>query len=105
MPVPGTNDSLGEDFAMSVNRPADQRPLGLPARDGEAIIPPLPSRETRWGDDLTVTAGGSLFRAVLVLPVVAISGVPGGWSVPRVTAFVTAAARRTHVSYRRARLN
>ncbi|MEU5434241.1 hypothetical protein AB0G73_12795 [Streptomyces sp. NPDC020719] len=54
---------------------------------------------------MTVTAGGSLFRAVLVLPVVAISGVPGGWSVPRVTAFVTAAARRTHVSYRRARLN
>ncbi|MFD9794209.1 hypothetical protein ACFWXK_25035 [Streptomyces sp. NPDC059070] len=90
---------------MSVNRSAGQGLLGLLARGAEAIIPPFPGGETRGGDDLTVTAGGSLFLAVLVLPIVVISGVPGGWSVPLATAFVAAAARRTYVSYRRVRLN
>ncbi|MFI6055966.1 hypothetical protein ACIBCO_38575 [Streptomyces violascens] len=65
----------------------------------------MASWETRWGDDLTVTAGGSLFLAVLVLPIIVIAGVPGGLSVPLATVFVTAAARRSYVSYRRVRLN
>ncbi|WP_190094663.1 hypothetical protein [Streptomyces melanogenes] len=90
---------------MSVNRTAGQSPLGLLARGAEAIIPPFPGRETYCGDDLTVTAGGSLFLAVLVLPIIVIAGMPGGWSVPLATVFVTAAARRTYVSYRRVRLN
>ncbi|MFE3527021.1 hypothetical protein ACFXOD_36715 [Streptomyces sp. NPDC059161] len=61
-------------------------------------------RETRWGGDLTVTAGGHLFLAVLVLPIILIAGMPGGWKVPLAVAVVTAAARRTYVSYRRVRL-
>ncbi|WP_438289593.1 hypothetical protein [Streptomyces sp. HUAS TT7] len=54
---------------------------------------------------MTVTVGGSLFLAVLVLPLVVITGMPGEWSVPLATVFVTAAAQRTYVSYRRVRLN
>lgn len=105
MPVPGTNDSLGEDFAMSVNRPAGQSPIGLPTRAAEAIIPPFPGGETRRGDDLTVTAGGRPFFAAPVTPIVVIAGMPGGWSVPAARVFVSAAARRTYVSHRRVRLN
>ncbi|MGG8407219.1 hypothetical protein ACM614_11635 [Streptomyces sp. 12297] len=69
-------------------------------------MPPATSSETSFRDDFTVTARGSLFAAVAVVPFVLISVPPetaGGTVWGAALSLVGAAAYGSAMSYRRIR--
>ncbi|MFD7095122.1 hypothetical protein [Streptomyces xanthophaeus] len=59
--------------------------------------------ETRSADALTVTARGSLFLAVLVLPIVLITGVRDSVTLAALAMAISKVAAGTRVAYRRVR--
>ncbi|MFG2750250.1 hypothetical protein [Streptomyces xanthophaeus] len=59
--------------------------------------------ETRSADALTVTARGSLFLAVLVLPIVLITGVRDSVTLAALAMAISTVAAGTRVAYRRVR--
>ncbi|WP_272262537.1 hypothetical protein [Streptomyces xanthophaeus] len=59
--------------------------------------------ETRSADALTVTARGSLFLAVLLLPIVLITGVRDSVTLAALAMAISTVAAGTRVAYRRVR--
>lgn len=82
-----------------------------PGPDGPAAMSPeiitlafsLPERGRV--DDLAVTARGSFFIALLVGPLIAISGTTEGWQVTTLALSAAAAARGSQAVYQRIRAN
>ncbi len=65
-------------------------------------MPPSTGAETLQVPDLTVMVRGSFFVAVVVVPVIAVTGATGDWSII-LAASAVAATRGTRVAYRRIR--
>ncbi len=88
---------------MSYNRNRHLRPLWAPESGADAIMTPLFPGETRRRDDLTVTARASVFLALLVLPIVLITGSQDPALLGALAIAISVLGAGTTVVYRRVR--
>lgn len=88
---------------MPYDRYHRQRPLWVLGSGAETIMAPSSDGETHSADDLAVTARGSLFLAILVLPLVLITGVRDSVTLAALAMAISTVAAGTRVAYRRVR--
>ncbi|MFF7845267.1 hypothetical protein ACFZC6_41985 [Streptomyces ossamyceticus] len=78
-------------------------PDGPAATNPEIITLPISLPDRGRVDDLAVIVQGSFFIALLVGPLIAISGTTEGWQVTALVLSAAAAARGSQAVYRRVR--
>ncbi|MER7111899.1 hypothetical protein [Streptomyces sp. NPDC000229] len=94
---------LERDYFMPYDRNRLQRPLWGPESGADAIMTPFSPGETRRDDDLTVTARGSAFIALPVLPIIVITGVRDPAVLGALAMAISVLAAGTHLVYKRVR--
>lgn len=88
---------------MPYDRNHHLRPLWVPESGADAIMTPLCPGEMRRGDDLTVTARGSAFLALPVLPIILITGGQDPAVVGALAIAISVLGAGTRVVYKRVR--
>ncbi|MET8751396.1 hypothetical protein ABZW32_15045 [Streptomyces sp. NPDC004667] len=88
---------------MPNNRNRRQRPLRAPESGAEGIMAPFASGETCTADDLAVTAGGGLFIALPVLPIILITGVSDPAVLTALAMAISVLAAGSRLVYKRVR--
>lgn len=88
---------------MPYDRNRHLRPLWVLESGADAIMTPLYAGETRRWDDLTVTARGSVFLALPVLPIVLIAEVQDPAALGALAIAISVLCAGTRVVYKRVR--